>query len=247
MVAGERQGDVDGNGGGVEPQHAPSPAIRPSLPRSSGIPEANRSVLFEPYVRGEAGERGIGVSTRATVKRLAEAHGGSVGVDSRPEGRAAFGESCRQIPEPGRTAELSCRCATPHGIPWPRRCDASTATAEHLLKQTAAGAAFDRRLEDLAIFRRGLLIRRSPRWVAATWTAVLRREQCPPAFFPATLSVEQDRTGAFFLFGGAWARTMTASRPPAAFGITSIRTWSPKRKRVELRIPAIPVDDRHVQ
>jgi signal transduction histidine kinase len=49
-----------------------------------GIAEEDQSRLFEPYTRGEAvNAPGFGMGL-ATVRRLAEAHGGHVGVSSRP-------------------------------------------------------------------------------------------------------------------------------------------------------------------
>jgi signal transduction histidine kinase len=54
-----------------------------------GIAEEDRFVIFEPYVRRTAtGTSGLGLGL-ATVKRLVEAHGGRVGVDSHP-GRGAI-------------------------------------------------------------------------------------------------------------------------------------------------------------
>lgn len=47
-----------------------------------GVPEAVRSHVFEPYVRAvDTKQPGIGLGL-ATVRRLAEAHGGKVGLDS---------------------------------------------------------------------------------------------------------------------------------------------------------------------
>ena len=55
-----------------------------------GIPPTLGSRVFEPYVRGpNNGAPGIGLGL-ATVKRLVESHGGTVGVKSGPHGGALF-------------------------------------------------------------------------------------------------------------------------------------------------------------
>jgi signal transduction histidine kinase len=48
-----------------------------------GMPPQTRSRLFEPFVRGASDQPGFGLGL-ATVKRIAEGHGGDVEVDSRP-------------------------------------------------------------------------------------------------------------------------------------------------------------------
>ena len=48
-----------------------------------GIPEELHATIFEPFARGPHGtNEGVGLGL-ATVKRLTEAHGGSVGLRSR--------------------------------------------------------------------------------------------------------------------------------------------------------------------
>jgi signal transduction histidine kinase len=55
-----------------------------------GVPAHLRRAIFEPYVRAaEAGQPGVGLGL-ATVKRLAEGHGGRVGVETSPAGGSRF-------------------------------------------------------------------------------------------------------------------------------------------------------------
>jgi signal transduction histidine kinase len=55
-----------------------------------GVAPELRERIFDPYVRAAtAGVAGLGLGL-ATVHRLVEAHGGSVGVDANPEGGSTF-------------------------------------------------------------------------------------------------------------------------------------------------------------
>jgi signal transduction histidine kinase len=54
----------------------------------SGIPTDLRPHLFEPYVRGDRGRPGLGLGL-ATVRRLVEAHHGTVGCRPARSGAGA--------------------------------------------------------------------------------------------------------------------------------------------------------------
>jgi signal transduction histidine kinase len=65
-----------------------------------GVPPELRDRVFDPYVRGDANVPGLGLGL-ATVRRLAEAHGGSVGVDQNPEGGSRFWFRVPSVSYPG--------------------------------------------------------------------------------------------------------------------------------------------------
>jgi signal transduction histidine kinase len=67
-----------------------------------GLPKGAESAVFEPYVRlDRTGQGGIGLGL-ATVKRLAEAHNGAVGVSSTARGSTFWFElPTRPAPQPG--------------------------------------------------------------------------------------------------------------------------------------------------
>jgi signal transduction histidine kinase len=55
-----------------------------------GVPADLRQRIFDPYVRiGASGVSGLGLGL-ATVRRLVDAHGGSVGVKANPGGGSLF-------------------------------------------------------------------------------------------------------------------------------------------------------------
>src|SRR5262249_49925731 len=69
-----------------------------------GLPRDIEQRVFEPYVRApDTRQRGIGLGL-ATVKRLAEAHGGSVGFRSIPGAGCTF---WFELPKPERVTALA--------------------------------------------------------------------------------------------------------------------------------------------
>ncbi|HVT09815.1 MAG TPA: HAMP domain-containing sensor histidine kinase [Polyangia bacterium] len=54
-----------------------------------GVPEQLREAIFRPFVRGRTATAGVGLGL-ATVRRLADGHGGSAGVDPSPGGGSRF-------------------------------------------------------------------------------------------------------------------------------------------------------------
>ena len=55
--------------------------------RGSGVPNAERRRIFEPFVSGRKGGTGLGLSI---VQRIVDGHGGTVAAGSRPDGGAVF-------------------------------------------------------------------------------------------------------------------------------------------------------------
>ena len=55
----------------------------------AGVPEAMHERIFEPYVRVDRHQPGLGLGL-ATVRRLVNAHRGQVGVDPREGAGALF-------------------------------------------------------------------------------------------------------------------------------------------------------------
>ena len=92
---------------------ARGPGVRVEVEDSgSGLPTGLERSAFQPYVRGHGSERpGIGLGL-ATVKRLAESHGGQVGVISTPHGCLFWFE----LPGPGGAPTPS---ASASGAPAP--------------------------------------------------------------------------------------------------------------------------------
>ena len=54
-----------------------------------GVPPELEKTLFDPFVRAKGHDPGVGLGL-ATVRRLAQGHGGEVGFRSKPGGGSVF-------------------------------------------------------------------------------------------------------------------------------------------------------------
>ncbi|HXB53410.1 MAG TPA: PAS domain S-box protein [Vicinamibacteria bacterium] len=72
--------------------------------RGSGVPNADRRRIFEPFVSGRKGGTGLGLSI---VQRIVDGHGGTVTAGSRPDGGAVF---TVVLPAGEEDAQAGARC-----------------------------------------------------------------------------------------------------------------------------------------
>jgi signal transduction histidine kinase len=85
-----------------------------------GIPPGLRGSIFQPYVRASrSGTPGIGLGL-ATVKRLAEGHGGRVGIEPTPSGGSRF---WFELPRPVATRTVANPAAVDSEEPRPATAD----------------------------------------------------------------------------------------------------------------------------
>ena len=90
-------------GGEVEIEVTADPPGWRVLDRGPGAAPETRDALFDRFRRGQregAGPGGSGIGL-AIVKAVAEGHGGSVGVEDRPGGGAAFWMRLAAAPQHG--------------------------------------------------------------------------------------------------------------------------------------------------
>lgn len=95
-----------GRGGRVAVRVEPRPdRVRVEVEDTGpGVPRGWEELVFEPYLRGpNAGRHGIGLGL-ATVKRLAEAYSGAVGVRAGSLGGACFWFELPRAPDPEAAA-----------------------------------------------------------------------------------------------------------------------------------------------
>jgi signal transduction histidine kinase len=103
----------------VEIELKPEGVVR-VLDRGSGIPEADRDLVFRRFWRRDrsrSGGAGLGLSI---VWRIVQAHGGKVWVEDRPGGGAAFVIKLKPMqPPPGKSAAAPATPERPVEEPMP--------------------------------------------------------------------------------------------------------------------------------